>query len=255
MTKSTILVVEDEGLVGMELTETLERFGYSVPAVLKRGEEVLNAVVLYKPDLILMDIRLKGFQDGIETAYMVGGEFDVPFVFVSAYSDDETLSRALGTKAYGYLVKPFDERTLRTTVELALKRGREDRSKFSDNWYKMILTRFPRTVFLTDIFGRITFANDAAKAMFPARAGLAGITAGSLFSGADFAASFLDVVSASASKAPAMTGRTALADGGAPVIVETAAFHDDSGAVTGFVMLVENANPGPAVTSPASSRT
>jgi len=118
-----------------------------------------------------MDIRLKGFQDGIETAYLVGGEFEVPFVFLSAYSDDETLSRALGTRAYGYLVKPFDEKTLRTTIELALRRSKEFRERDHDNWYRGILERFPRAIFLTDVYGRITFVNNAARTTFETQEG------------------------------------------------------------------------------------
>lgn len=166
MPDSVILVVEDESLVGMELKETLEKFGYTVPMPVKRGEDVPSAIVVNKPDLILMDIRLKGFQDGIETAYIVGGEFEVPFVFLSAYSDDETLGRALGTRAYGYLVKPFDEKTLRTTIELALRRAREFRDRDHNDWYRGVLERFPRPIFLTDGYGRITFANIAARAAY-----------------------------------------------------------------------------------------
>jgi two-component system, response regulator PdtaR len=150
----------------MELKETLERFGYRVPTPVKRGEDVPAAIIVNKPDLILMDIRLKGFQDGIETAYIVGGEFEVPFVFLSAYSDDETLGRALGTRAYGYLVKPFDEKTLRTTIELALRRAKEFRERDHNDWYRGILERFPRPVFLTDLYGRISFVNIAAKTAF-----------------------------------------------------------------------------------------
>ncbi len=177
MPESVILIVEDESLVGMELKETLERYGYRVPAVIQQGEDVPEAIVLNKPDLILMDIRLKGFQDGIETAFMVGAEFEVPFVFLSAYSDDETLTRALGTKAYGYLVKPFDEKTLRTTIELALHRSKEFRDRDHEDWYRGVLERFPRPVFLTDLYGRISFENAAARTTFnttgAARAGTA----------------------------------------------------------------------------------
>lgn len=166
MAGSLILIVEDETLVGLELKETLERFGYRVPGLVQNGEDVAAAIILHKPDLILMDIRLKGFQDGIETAYMVGSEFETPFVFLSAYSDDETLTRALGTRAYGYLVKPFDEKTLRTTIELALRRSKEFNDREHEDWYRGVLERFPRPVFLTDLYGRISFENAAARSAY-----------------------------------------------------------------------------------------
>lgn len=164
MPQTVILLVEDEALVGLELREMLEGYGYIVPPPVVRGEDVPEAIIVHNPDLIIMDIRLKGYQDGIETAFMIGGEFDVPFIFLSAYSDEQTLARALGTKAYGYLVKPFEERTLRTTIELALRRAEDFKRREQETWYRSILDGFPRPVFVTDAYGRITFANIVARA-------------------------------------------------------------------------------------------
>jgi AmiR/NasT family two-component response regulator len=234
-----ILIVEDESLVGMELKETLERYGYHVPALIKKGEDVPEAIIVHKPDLILMDIKLKGFQDGIETAYMVGGEFEVPFVFLSAYSDDETLARALGTRAYGYLVKPFDEKTLRTTIELALRRSREFHDRDHDDWYRGILERFPRPVFLTDVYGRITFENAAAKSNLNSTdAGKVGTAMHLLF---DDTSSMTDLLAAAGSLDPAahavrkMMKRKQEAE---PIALEVAPIRDDENRVCGFVMLV-----------------
>jgi len=238
MTEAAILIVEDEALIGMELKATLERFGYRVPVVVARGEDVPEAIVVHKPDLILMDIRLKGFQDGIETAYIVGGEFEVPFVFLSAFSDDETLARALGTRAYGYLVKPFEEKSLRTTIELALRRSREYRDRDRQDWYRNVLSRFPRAVVLTDAFGRITFANDAAKSLLP--------TPGATKIGTALHVTFADA----AAVTEALAAAGALKEGqrpprrtlplrtGGSLELEVGPFRDDAGKIAGYVFLL-----------------
>ncbi len=239
MPDAVIMLVEDEALVGMELKETLERYGYRVPALIKRGEEVPEAIIVHKPDLILMDIRLKGFQDGIETAYLVGGEFEVPFVFLSAYSDDETLSRALGTRAYGYLVKPFDEKTLRTTIELALRRSREFMERDHDDWYRGVLERFPRPVFLTDAYGRISFENAAARAAF--RSDEAGRVGTAMHLLVNEPAGMTDLLAAAAALEPGIasaTARLALKAGGKPLTLEVAPLRGPAGRAEGFVMLV-----------------
>jgi len=124
MMKEKILVVEDETLVGLELKEGLERLGYSVPDVIESGEAVVQAVARYKPDLVLMDVRLRGSLDGIEAAFQAKAEFDLPVIYLTAYSDDETLKRAARTNPDGFLLKPFDERELIANVQLALARAK-----------------------------------------------------------------------------------------------------------------------------------
>ncbi|TFG84130.1 MAG: response regulator [Spirochaetales bacterium] len=239
MAEAVILIVEDEALAGMELSETLQRFGYRVPTVLKRGEDVPEAIVVHKPDLILMDIRLKGFQDGIETAYMIGGEFDVPFIFLSAYSDDETLNRALETRAYGYLVKPFEEKTLHTTLELALRRSREYRDREKDDWYKRALARFPRPVFLTDSYGRISYANESAKLNLPSGGDGKVGTALHMFFTEPAAITDLLVESAAARSANPSTSKQLTFKGAdKQAHLEVNPFKDEAGKATGFVVLV-----------------
>lgn len=236
---SVILIVEDETLVGMELKETLERYGYRVPGLVQRGEEVPESIIIHKPDLILMDIRLKGFQDGIETAYMVGSEFEIPFVFLSAYSDDETLTRALGTRAYGYLVKPFDEKTLRTTIELALRRSKEFRDREHDDWYRGVLERFPRPVFLTDLYGRISFENAAARAAYNTPDGArAGTALHLMFAEPAAVTDLLAAASALEPARPAAVRALALKSGAGSLKLEVAPLRGEDGKATGFVMLV-----------------
>jgi CheY-like chemotaxis protein len=162
MERKTVLVVEDEPIIGLEIVDTLRRLGYEVPDAVTSGEDVLDAVRAHKPDLLLMDIRLHGFQDGIETAYLVGHEFDLPVVYLSAYSDEEMIRRASATKAYGYLVKPFDERTLRTTIELALARAAQDRDILvgaARTRFGTLLEELPTPVFVVDLLGRVAYAN------------------------------------------------------------------------------------------------
>jgi AmiR/NasT family two-component response regulator len=162
MESKTVMVVEDEPIIGLEIRETLKRLGYQVPEVIAAGEDVLQAVVRHKPDLLLMDIRLGGFQDGIETAYLVGAEFGLPIVYLSAYSNDESIMRASRTRAYGYLVKPFDERTLRTTIELAFMRSREDKRHLvgeAEARFGTILEELDSPHFVVDMMGKLVYAN------------------------------------------------------------------------------------------------
>ncbi len=243
MADSVILIVEDEALAGLELRETLERMGYRIPVVVKRGEDVPEAIVVHKPDLILMDIRLKGFQDGIETAYMVGGEFEVPFIFLSAYSDDDTLKRALGTRAYGYLVKPFDEKTLRTTIELALRRSKEFRERDQDDWYKTVLSKFPRAVFLTDSYGRITFANEAARNVFPSSdTSKVGLALHMFFQEPAVVTDFLDEAASRKSADEPVARTLPLKNTHGALSLEASAFRDAEGKLTGYVVLANREN-------------
>lgn len=165
MTKETILVVEDETLVGLELKEDLERLGYFVPEVLESGEAVVQAVARHQPDLMLMDIRLRGSLDGIEAAYQAKAEFDLPVIYLTAYSDPDTLRRAALTGPDAFLLKPFDERELAANVQLALSRAksgeplkRELRGAIS------LVDVLEEPALIADLDGRIAHANKAAIA-------------------------------------------------------------------------------------------
>jgi len=120
MAKAQIMVVEDDNIVVMELRDRLQSLGYAVSGVASYGEEaVVKAGEMY-PDLVLMDIRLKGNMDGIEAAEEIIARFDIPVVYLTALADKNTLQRAELTKHYGYIGKPFDERELRAAIETAL---------------------------------------------------------------------------------------------------------------------------------------
>ena len=124
-----IHVVEDSPVVALHIRRFLERSGYQVPSVVPSGEEAIEHVAASPPDLVLMDIQLEGRMDGIEAARVIWDRFAVPVVYLTANSDEATFSRAVGGAPYGYLVKPFDERTLQATVEVALKRYEDERAR------------------------------------------------------------------------------------------------------------------------------
>ncbi|MDX2015636.1 MAG: response regulator [Myxococcaceae bacterium] len=115
-----VLVVEDEVLVAEDLRRTLVRLGYEVPATTGDGSEAVALTEALKPALVLMDIHLAGPMDGIEAARLVRERHDVPVVFLTAYSDDATLERAKVVEPLSYLLKPFDERELKSAIEVGL---------------------------------------------------------------------------------------------------------------------------------------
>lgn len=121
MTKgSRILIVEDEMVISLEIAATLKRLGYEVAGQAITGDDALRMVEEVDPDLILMDIRLKGEMDGIEAACQVNDRFDLPVIFLTAHSDEATLERAIAVSPSGYLIKPFKDRELYSSIELAL---------------------------------------------------------------------------------------------------------------------------------------
>ncbi|WP_416671229.1 hybrid sensor histidine kinase/response regulator [Egbenema bharatensis] len=122
MPTARILVVEDEQLVADDLREILESLEYTVTDLVASGEVAIQQVELQLPDLILMDIHLAGELDGIQTAERIQTQFDVPIVYLTAYADRTTLSRVKDTYPFGYIVKPFNESMLSTTIEVALSR-------------------------------------------------------------------------------------------------------------------------------------
>jgi signal transduction histidine kinase len=121
-TPARVLVVEDERIVARDLAGALTEMGYEVPATVGTGEGAIEQVRDLRPDVVLMDIRLPGTIDGIQAASTVREQHDIPVIFLTAHSDDETLRRAMRTEPVGYLVKPFFAPQLRCAIEIALHR-------------------------------------------------------------------------------------------------------------------------------------
>lgn len=117
-----VLIVEDETLIAEELRERLSRFGYSVIAAVDTADEGIAIATRERPDLVLMDIRLKGEKDGVRAAQEIRQQMDVPIVYVTAYSDRLTVDRASQSEYDAYLLKPFHRRELESTIEVAMQR-------------------------------------------------------------------------------------------------------------------------------------
>lgn len=117
-----VLIVEDEILIAEELKERLSRLGYSVIAAVDSADEGIGIATKEVPDLVLMDIRLRGEKDGVEAAVEIRRQVDVPIVYLTAHSDKLTVDRAQKTDHDGFLLKPFHRRELQSTIEVAMKR-------------------------------------------------------------------------------------------------------------------------------------
>jgi len=120
MKKARILIVEDESIIAMETESTLKGLGYQVVSVVGSGDKAIEAAEKVKPDIVLMDIRIKGEIDGIATAEVMRTRFDIPIIFMTAYLDEKRLEKAKLTMPFGYILKPIQERELRVTLEMAL---------------------------------------------------------------------------------------------------------------------------------------
>ena len=128
MKGSKILILEDELITAESIRESLVRSGYAVTGIACSGQEAFDLVGGDHPDLSLVDIRIKGNQDGIEVARRMIAEFDIPVIFLTAYSDEDVVVRARDTLSYGYLLKPFEDRELSSNIEIALHKHRADRA-------------------------------------------------------------------------------------------------------------------------------
>jgi len=137
MNRKKILIVEDEAITALELEETLNGQGYEIVGTVNTGTEAIRFAKEKYPDLILMDIRIRGNMDGIETAKAINLYYDIPIIFLTAYSDDLTLSRAIETQSYSYLLKPFHERELFSNIELAISRHRSLKQSIQANRQSM----------------------------------------------------------------------------------------------------------------------
>jgi signal transduction histidine kinase len=126
MTKTKVLVVEDEAIVAADLANKLEQMGYRVIGSAASGEQAIAMAAEQRPDMVLMDIRLSGALDGIDTAERIRRDHAIPVVYLTAHSDADTLARALGTDPFGYILKPFVDRELKTQIEIGLYKHRSE---------------------------------------------------------------------------------------------------------------------------------
>ena len=166
MAKERILIVEDEPIVAEDLKRILERLGYQVVGKAANGPDAIRQAELNRPQMVLMDIRLEGPMDGIEVAEYILTHFDIPVSYLTAYADEDTLERAKATLPFGYILKPFEERHLQTTIELALFRHKmEALFKKMGSWQASALQNLSEAVVAADTQDRVTFMNRTAEAL------------------------------------------------------------------------------------------
>ena len=122
MSDVCVLLVEDDNIIAKVAEWRLKNLGYSLCGRATTGAEAMELVVRNKPDIVLMDINIKGEIDGIETARMIKKGFNIPVVYVTSHSDGPTLERAKETQPDGFIMKPFEDNDLRVAIELALKK-------------------------------------------------------------------------------------------------------------------------------------
>ncbi|TIH17984.1 HD domain-containing protein [Marinifilum sp. JC120] len=158
-----IMIVEDEAIVSLDIQGRLKALGYHVAAVATSGEQAVQIIGKDHPDLILMDIMLEGDMDGIDTAAVINKEYHIPIIYLTAYADNDTLKRAKITEPFGYIIKPFEDRELNLTIEMALYKHRAE-STLNENrrWLKTTFDSIDDAVITTDSNGRIKSMNKAA---------------------------------------------------------------------------------------------
>lgn len=166
MTEARILVVEDENIVALDIKNRLKNLGYAVVGWATTGQGAIDLAAQTNPDLILMDVRLRGEMDGIAAAEQISGRLGTPVIYLTAYSDEATLQRAKITQPYGYLLKPFEDRDLHTTIAMALYRHKiEQELKENRQWLRTTLNSIGDAVIATDARGCIKFMNPVAEAL------------------------------------------------------------------------------------------
>ena len=167
--KSRILIVEDEAIVARDVQDQLRSLGYEVAGHAIRGEDAVAMVDQSRPDLVLMDIQLAGAMDGIAAAHAIRHltQNSVPIVFLTAFDADDTLARAKLTEPFGYILKPFSERELRTVLEMAVyKFQAEARLRETALYSQAILDNMVDGVITFNNLGLIESCNQAARKIF-----------------------------------------------------------------------------------------
>lgn len=162
----SILIVEDEQVVAMDIELMLHQMGHHVVGIASSGRVAIDLATQMRPNLILMDVHLEGNIDGIEAATQIQAILDVPIIYLTAYADEMTLRRARATHPYGYLVKPFDDRTVQTTIDMAIVRHQLDQQVRANNqWFATTLNSIDKAVITTDSDANVTYVNPAAASI------------------------------------------------------------------------------------------
>ncbi len=159
-----ILIVEDEGIIAGHIASRLLKTGYSVAGIAESSDEALATVQELSPDLILMDIRIKGSMDGIQTAAKVRETSDIPIIYLTAHTDQSTVDRAKMTEAFGFLTKPIHQTSLSTSIEMAIHKHRADRAARNQRaWMETVLGAMADAMVVIDGNRKIQYMNGPAE--------------------------------------------------------------------------------------------
>lgn len=155
-----VMIVEDENIVAMDIKQRLEMLGYDVTATVTTGEEAIELAEKTRPDVILMDIVLKGEVDGIEAAEEIRRRFRIPIIYITAYSDRKTLERAKVTEPFGYIIKPFEDRELHSVIEITLYKDKiEKKLRESEELHRAIIRSLNDVLFTLDANEKYTMVS------------------------------------------------------------------------------------------------
>ncbi|MBC7118450.1 MAG: response regulator [Methanobacteriaceae archaeon] len=155
-----VMIVEDENIVAMDIKQSLEMLGYEVTATVTTGEEAIELAEKTRPDVILMDIVLKGEIDGIEAAEEIRRRFGIPIIYITAYSDKKTLESAKVTEPFGYIIKPFEDRELQSVIEITLYKDKiEKKLRESEERYRAIIRSLNDVLFTLDANEKYTMVS------------------------------------------------------------------------------------------------
>jgi PAS domain S-box-containing protein len=164
MTAHRILIVEDEGVVALEIQDRLDSLGYGVIGVAASGERAIQLAAQHRPDLVLMDIILRGDMDGIEAAHQIQQKSNIPVVYLTAHSDEATLQRAKVTTPFGYVIKPFEERDLHVAIEMALYKHQIDQElRASEERLRLLVESGNDIIMVLDGDGKYTYVHGLAQ--------------------------------------------------------------------------------------------
>lgn len=159
-----ILVVEDQNIVALDIQNRLKSLNYIVTGTASSGAGAVKKAEETQPDLVLMDIMLKGDMDGVEAAEEIRYRFGIPVVYLTAYADTNTLQRAKITEPFGYILKPFQEKELQSTIEMALHHHKmEKQLRERENSFYNTLRSIDEGIIITDIKGNVNFINPSAQ--------------------------------------------------------------------------------------------
>jgi PAS domain S-box-containing protein len=164
MEKANILIIEDERIVARDIQHSLENLGYTVSVIVSSGEKAVEKAAKTRPDLVLMDIRLKGKMNGVEAAEQIRALLNIPVIYLTAYADDETLQRARITEPFGYILKPFEERELHSAIQIALYKHRMERKlKEREEYFRAVIENSSDVIMVLDRDGAISYASPSVE--------------------------------------------------------------------------------------------